>query len=241
MDFGYQGLFDTQWAFEKAQIITAGAGAKAHDAEKPLMLATNTTSVCVLPVSRTLPDTFWATAQSPGTAAPNDAVLVEKVRACAGSGFPTIVSFHWGQELSGQATEIQLELARKLIDAGALAVIGHHPHVVQQVRFYRGRPIVPSLGNFFFQTHSKRQTSGMAAQFRFQTTGVSLQLLPLVVSNGAQFLKPRLLTKSDKDPLQIAAGSPCRVADSQSRRRICTISYPLVPVAAGPSQPGKVL
>lgn len=36
------------------------------------------------------------------------------------------------------------------IDAGADAVIGSHPHVVQGTETYNGKPIVYSLGNFCF-------------------------------------------------------------------------------------------
>jgi hypothetical protein len=38
--------------------------------------------------------------------------------------------------------------ARAVIDAGADAVVGHGPHVLRGIEFYRGRPIVYSLGNF---------------------------------------------------------------------------------------------
>jgi poly-gamma-glutamate synthesis protein (capsule biosynthesis protein) len=37
-----------------------------------------------------------------------------------------------------------------MIDAGADAVVGGHPHVVQGAEVYQGRPIVYSLGNFVF-------------------------------------------------------------------------------------------
>lgn len=38
--------------------------------------------------------------------------------------------------------------ARTVIDAGADAVVGHGPHVLRGVEFYRGKPIFYSLGNF---------------------------------------------------------------------------------------------
>jgi hypothetical protein len=38
--------------------------------------------------------------------------------------------------------------ARAVIDAGADAVVGHGPHVLRGIEFYRGRPIAYSLGNF---------------------------------------------------------------------------------------------
>jgi hypothetical protein len=38
--------------------------------------------------------------------------------------------------------------ARAVIDAGADGVIGHGPHVLRGIEFYRGKPIAYSLGNF---------------------------------------------------------------------------------------------
>jgi hypothetical protein len=38
--------------------------------------------------------------------------------------------------------------ARSMIDAGADGVVGHGPHVLRGIEFYRGKPIVYSLGNF---------------------------------------------------------------------------------------------
>lgn len=38
--------------------------------------------------------------------------------------------------------------ARAVLDAGADAVVGHGPHVLRGVEFYRGKPIFYSLGNF---------------------------------------------------------------------------------------------
>jgi hypothetical protein len=57
---------------------------------------------------------------------------------------------HWGIEDSGQITDEQHELARWLIDHGVDIVIGSHPHCVQPLDFYHGRPIAYSLGNLVF-------------------------------------------------------------------------------------------
>ena len=52
--------------------------------------------------------------------------------------------------MSPEPSDAQRKFARRLIDAGATAVIGGHPHVTQTVEVHRGRPIVYSLGNFVF-------------------------------------------------------------------------------------------
>ncbi len=63
----------------------------------------------------------------------------------------TVIPFlHWGVQHMPMPEDNQVKLARKMIDAGADAVIGAHPHIPQTVDWYRGKPIVYSLGNFVF-------------------------------------------------------------------------------------------
>ncbi|TKA98635.1 MAG: CapA family protein, partial [Mesorhizobium sp.] len=60
------------------------------------------------------------------------------------------VMVHWGIPYQRQPTEEDRIKARQFIDLGADAVIGHHPHILQPVEIYRGRPILYSVGNFAF-------------------------------------------------------------------------------------------
>lgn len=48
-------------------------------------------------------------------------------------------------------TDFQTALAHRCIDSGAHVYVGHGPHVLRGVEFYRGRPIFYSLGDFFYQ------------------------------------------------------------------------------------------
>lgn len=66
----------------------------------------------------------------------------------------TLVYFHWGIERDYVPNETQITLAHAAIDAGADAVIGSHPHVIQGWEVYQGRYIVYSLGNFCFGGNS---------------------------------------------------------------------------------------
>ncbi len=77
---------------------------------------------------------------------------VERVRMAAARCDVLIVMVHWGSEYTGQPKPEDQVLARALIDAGAGAVIGHHPHVLQPLESYAtadGRKglIAYSLGN----------------------------------------------------------------------------------------------
>jgi len=66
-----------------------------------------------------------------------------------------ICSLHVGRETHPQPTSGQPSFMRYCIDAGADVVYGHHPHVLQSVQFYKGKPIFYSTGNFTFGSMSK--------------------------------------------------------------------------------------
>lgn len=77
--------------------------------------------------------------------------------------------------------EYQRALARRYIDAGADLVIGSHPHVLQGIEYYKGKPIFYSLGNFVFGSSIPKT---MLVQAAFTGESLSLQLIPGTSSGG---------------------------------------------------------
>lgn len=69
-----------------------------------------------------------------------------------------IVNIHWGNEYQHQFNKYQEAIGHALIDAGADVIIGHHPHVVQGLEIYQGKPIFYSLGNFVFDQYFSPDT-----------------------------------------------------------------------------------
>ena len=65
-----------------------------------------------------------------------------------------IVSMHWGRETNLIQESYQTRYAREIMQAGADVIWGHHPHVLQPVQFYEGKPVFYSTGNFTFGTMS---------------------------------------------------------------------------------------
>lgn len=73
------------------------------------------------------------------------------------SAYPThriVCVLHWGVEYDNAPNMEQTMNARMLAVAGASAVIGHHPHVIQRTRMTGGIPVAYSLGNFVFDSSS---------------------------------------------------------------------------------------
>jgi poly-gamma-glutamate capsule biosynthesis protein CapA/YwtB (metallophosphatase superfamily) len=80
-----------------------------------------------------------------------------------------IVYPHWGEEYKSGPNEKQISLAKSWIDAGADAIVGHHPHVVQRIERYKQKPIFYSLGNTLFdQYFSFNTTHGVLLEIMFE-------------------------------------------------------------------------
>jgi poly-gamma-glutamate synthesis protein (capsule biosynthesis protein) len=64
--------------------------------------------------------------------------------------YSLIINVHWGVEDIKYPEPEKVILGRKIIDAGADLVIGHHPHIIQPYEQYHGKYIFYSIGNFYF-------------------------------------------------------------------------------------------
>src|SRR3989337_2533530 len=69
-----------------------------------------------------------------------------------------VVSMHWGEEYKTRSNTREQTLGHGAIEAGAKIVIGHHPHVIQEIEKYRGGLIAYSLGNFIFDQYFSEET-----------------------------------------------------------------------------------
>lgn len=87
---------------------------------------------------------------------------------------------HWGDEYVLTHNETQRKLAHTLIDLGFDVVIGHHPHVVQDVELYKGKPIFYSLGNFVFdQYFDTNVQEGLVLQMEVHEDVLRYLLFPI--------------------------------------------------------------
>lgn len=91
-----------------------------------------------------------------------------------------VAYIHWGEEYKEAHNKSQETLAHELIELGVDAVVGHHPHVVQDIEIYQGKPIFYSLGNFIFDQYlSEKTETGLLVQMQFSHTSVAYTLVPV--------------------------------------------------------------
>jgi poly-gamma-glutamate synthesis protein (capsule biosynthesis protein) len=107
------------------------------------------------------------------------AIAKEIVLEKAAGNF-VIIYPHWGVEYSHAATKRQTTLAHAFIDAGADIVVGSHPHVIEGIEIYKGKPIFYSLGNLVFDQYFFADTQeGLGLRLNIDASGdTSIDLLP---------------------------------------------------------------
>ncbi len=200
LDYGVEGLTQTLEALTAVGIHTVGAGKNLSEARRPALITTQGYTVAFLAYSLTLPQLFYAGPKNPGTAFGHERHVRADVAAARRRADIVIVSFHWGREGETTLREYQPELGHAAIEAGAHAVVGHHPHIVQGIEWYKSGVILYSLGNFTFGSYSPMATQSVVAQFIFQRSQLrALTLIPIDVNNVEVNFQPVPLYGSAAD------------------------------------------
>ena len=66
-----------------------------------------------------------------------------------------IAYIHWGPEDENQYAAYQTKQGKEFLDSGADIVVGGHPHVLQGIEYIDGKPVVYSMGDFWFNDETK--------------------------------------------------------------------------------------
>lgn len=174
-DYGPVALAETLRRLDAAGIRRFGAGHTLTEAHEPLIIERNGLRVALLAYNEFMPRSFEADVDQPGIAWSEDEHIKRDIaRARSVHRADLVIPFmHWGWEHEPLAAPRQRALARLMIDAGADAVVGGHPHVTQDIEIHAGKPIVYSLGNFVFDGFSEEpQKTGWLLRLELDATGV---------------------------------------------------------------------
>ena len=154
-DFGRAAFADMLGRLERAGLPYFGGGRNLREAHRARVIERKGVRIALLGYDEFFPRAFEAGDNYPGISWGEDEQVVYDIQQARRQADVVIPFMHWGQEHEPQANQRQRELARLMIDAGADAVVGTHPHVVQDTESYRGKPIIYSLGNFVFDGFSE--------------------------------------------------------------------------------------
>ncbi len=152
VDQGRRGLVDTWRNVERYGMTPVGVGNTMAEAAQPVLLAEHPRKVWLIASLQLALEHFPYLPEAPSVNQESIDSMVVRIRALReeDSTAVILVSLHWGQEHTLEPVPMQRSVARRLIDAGADALICHHTHTLQTIEQYRGKYIYYSLGNFIF-------------------------------------------------------------------------------------------
>ena len=181
MNFGKAGLESTIKVLDENNISHIGAGVGKDEIYNSVVKNIKGTKFSFLGFTYNTDQRKNETGGIYGVANMDIGKMKEAVRAEKLDADIVIVSMHAGVEYKISSSLFQQNFARNAIDAGADLVIGHHPHVVQNVEKYNDGYIIYSLGNFVFdQMWSNETRLGAMAEIIFQDKKIkSVKFIPI--------------------------------------------------------------
>jgi poly-gamma-glutamate synthesis protein (capsule biosynthesis protein) len=174
-DFGRQAFAEMLGLLKQSDLGSFGGGHDLSEAHTPLIIERKGLRIALLGYSDYMPRSFEADYNAPGIAWSEDEQVVadiKKARAVYRADL-VIPVMHWGWENELASNARQRQLAQIMIEAGADAVIGGHPHVTQEIAHYKGKPILYSVGNFVMkETDNANQRVGWVLRLQLDKQGV---------------------------------------------------------------------
>lgn len=157
-DYGAEALYDTADLLEEAGIPYVGGGRNIEEAKRPIYMIVNGIKIGFVGASNgeRIKYTPQATEDTPGILRAYDTTEYNEVIQKASKECDYLIAYiHWGTEDSNYLNEDQQRWGREFLDSGADIVIGGHPHVLQGIEYVDGKPIIYSLGDFWFNHETK--------------------------------------------------------------------------------------
>lgn len=185
-DYGEQALLDTFSTLEQAGIEYMGAGRNLEQAMTPVYMELDGKRIAFVSASRAekMKMTPQATENSPGILRCYDTELfLQTIKEADANADFVIAYVHWGTEYSYDLEEVQLITGKEYLEAGADAVIGAHSHCLQGMEFYQEKPIIYSLGNYWF---NEKTLDTMLVDLHFygddENSNLEVKIIPAVQS-----------------------------------------------------------
>lgn len=186
-DWGSIALVDTVEILKNSGIDSVGAGKDEFNANAPLVKQVGDTKIAFLAFTNLYPKSLEADADKPGISHFDIPGIKKAISELKKSNDIVVVSLHWGEEYKINSNDVQKDLARALVEVGADLIVGHHPHVVQEIERSQNSWIAYSLGNFVFdQSFSKETMEGLILKVKIKNKKV-FEVEPVKIKINSDF------------------------------------------------------
>jgi hypothetical protein len=208
MDYDLKNLLKTKELLSKNNIELFGIGSNQEEARKPHLFEFNGVKIGLAAYSS---DDKWVGGHLKERPGEYISILNEKtikeVKEYSKLVDHLFVALHFGKEFTNYPIPGDIEIARLLIDNGASAVFGHHPHVFQGYEIYKGKPVFYSLGNFLFPSFNKpqklrwtlKERTGLVVKIKIiNQESFNWEIIPTAYETGSGMVKKLAGRKSRK-------------------------------------------
>ena len=182
IDQGRNGLMDTQENIAKTGMKAVGSGKNMDEAAEPVLLTEHPRKVWLIASLRMALENFAYLPDRPSVNMETTEAITRRIRKIkkADPQAVVIVSLHWGAEHTSEPVPSQRLEAHRLINAGADALICHHPHTLQTIEHYKGRDIYYSIGNFIFD--QQKPLNSKACMVKVEVTKDHIITTPIPIN-----------------------------------------------------------
>ncbi len=167
LDLGKTGLLNTIEILTKNNISVIGAGNDIGAAHLPAAINIKGIRMAILAYADAAYEASPAEKDIPGIAVAKVEQITEDIKQYRSFYDFIIISIHWANEYYEYPSEKEIKLGHQIIESGADAVIGHHPHIFQGIEIYNNKPIFYSLGNFIFGSVNEDARENILLQISF--------------------------------------------------------------------------
>lgn len=157
-DYGKEAFEDTLKILSDNGIAYVGGGYNSSDAERVVYYVVNGIKIGIVSAGRAekIRYTPGAKEDSGGIFLMYDNERLLQVSEEAAKQCDYLIAYlHWGTEDSKYYEGYQHDIAVQLTERGVDAIIGGHPHVLQGFEYVNGKPVIYSLGDFWFNGETK--------------------------------------------------------------------------------------
>ena len=185
-DYGAPALTQTLDLLKQGGMRPVGAGRNAEEANQPVRIVVRGNRIVFLAYTNLYPESLQASTSTPGISKFDLGEIKKTIRRVRRGADVVVVSLHFGEEYRMSATLAQKQIAHELVNAGADLIVGHHPHVVEELEQYGQGWIAYSLGNFVFdQPFSAETLEGGALRVSLAKGRVEqVELIPVKISKA---------------------------------------------------------
>lgn len=194
-DAGEKGFLQTLQNLQQANVKIIGGGRNINEARKPEIFNINGTKIGFIAYSQQFKYKFISVADdnNPGIAPFNLKMISSDIKSAKKFSDLVFVSLHWGLENTSEIHPQAINFARKIIDAGADAIIGHHAHIPKGIEIYKDKPIIYSLGNFIFGHNTKWWDDNVLVKILVCDKKIAgLEIIP-ITGRGVKLYQPEIL------------------------------------------------